>query len=63
MKKLESKLFQKFENDEIRNLNRVVGGRWVNTYKGGSSAPNDCYDNETLDKNGNIPAADTQNIW
>lgn len=63
MKKLNSKLFQKFENNEVKNLGRVIGGAWVNSYHGGSTVPNDCVNTETIDENGNYPAADTQYIW
>lgn len=64
MKKLNSKLFQKFENNEVKNLSRITGGaNWVDSYqtRGGTSYLVDSIDNDTLN-GGVIPSADYKSL-
>ena len=66
MKKLESKLFQKFETEEVKNLAMITGGAIKRTAKltsSGGSTYNDTLDTTTEDGNGNYPAADTTGVW
>lgn len=63
MKSLKSKLFQKFENNEVKNLSRITGGSWDPSYqtKGGVRYHVDSIDSNTLN-GGVIPSGDYKTL-
>jgi len=64
MKSLKSPLFQKFENDEMKNLQRVVGGQCVATYD------SNCNETDSVEEatvgdgpNGTTPVGDFEQCY